>query len=262
MAGDTSPKFKAAAVHAASPFLDREAGVAKTVRLIDEAAGAGAKLIVFPETFIPGYPFWIPLDLAGIFKTRPTLRNFSGQTPPARRANRVPRPTIRSALRCMAAVLAIIVAMATTLFIGGAHAAQATKSAPFSSNTCRLAIAQRQSAGIVFVYPSDCLQKPVACRVLYLRVALALLRSIGQMEAGLVLFRGGLTACDYRIDMHSACFCASRGANAPKCLISSRCDAGQARSSECTPDRRTDLATSAIGMAGSFSTGRRESVSE
>ena len=59
MAGDTFPKFKAAAVHAASPFLDREAGVAKTVRLIEEAASTGAKLIVFPETFIPGYPFWI-----------------------------------------------------------------------------------------------------------------------------------------------------------------------------------------------------------
>jgi nitrilase len=59
MAGDTFPKFKAAAVHAASPFLDREAGVDKTVRLIEEAASAGAKLIVFPETFIPGYPFWI-----------------------------------------------------------------------------------------------------------------------------------------------------------------------------------------------------------
>ena len=26
---------------------------------IEEAAGAGAKLVVFPETFIPAYPLWV-----------------------------------------------------------------------------------------------------------------------------------------------------------------------------------------------------------
>lgn len=57
--GDTFPKLKVAAVHAASPFLDRDAAVEKTCRLIAEAAAEGAKLIVFPETFIPAYPFWI-----------------------------------------------------------------------------------------------------------------------------------------------------------------------------------------------------------
>lgn len=57
--GDVFPKVKVAAVHAASPFLDREAGVEKTCRIIAEAAAEGAELIVFPETFIPGYPFWI-----------------------------------------------------------------------------------------------------------------------------------------------------------------------------------------------------------
>jgi aliphatic nitrilase len=57
--GDSFPKLVVAAAHAASPFLDREAGVAKACRLIEEAAAKGAKLIVFPETFSPGYPFWI-----------------------------------------------------------------------------------------------------------------------------------------------------------------------------------------------------------
>ncbi|OJY66933.1 MAG: hypothetical protein BGP16_17035 [Sphingobium sp. 66-54] len=57
--GDVFPKVKVAAVHAASPFLDRDAGVEKTCALIAEAAAQDAKLIVFPETFIPGYPFWI-----------------------------------------------------------------------------------------------------------------------------------------------------------------------------------------------------------
>lgn len=57
--GDQFPRIKAAAVHAASPFLDRDAGVEKTCGLIEEAAAEGADLIVFPETFIPGYPVWI-----------------------------------------------------------------------------------------------------------------------------------------------------------------------------------------------------------
>ena len=34
-------------------FLDRDATVEKACRLIDEAARGGAKLVVFPETFIP-----------------------------------------------------------------------------------------------------------------------------------------------------------------------------------------------------------------
>ena len=57
--GDVFPKVKVAAVHAAAPFLDRDAGVEKTCRLIGEAAREEARLVVFPETFIPGYPVWI-----------------------------------------------------------------------------------------------------------------------------------------------------------------------------------------------------------
>ena len=52
------PKFKAAAVQAAPVFLDREATLEKAVKLIEEAAGEGAKFIVFPETWVPGFPFW------------------------------------------------------------------------------------------------------------------------------------------------------------------------------------------------------------
>ena len=53
------PKYKVAAVQAAPAFLDLEASVDKTIRLIDEAGAAGARLIAFPETWIPGYPWWI-----------------------------------------------------------------------------------------------------------------------------------------------------------------------------------------------------------
>src|SRR2546425_457540 len=50
---------KVAAVQAAPVYLDREATVEKACRLIEEAAAQGARLIVFPEAFIPGYPDWV-----------------------------------------------------------------------------------------------------------------------------------------------------------------------------------------------------------
>jgi aliphatic nitrilase len=56
------PKFRAAAVQAAPVFLDLDATVDKSVALVKEAAGKGARLIAFPETFIPGYPWFIWLD--------------------------------------------------------------------------------------------------------------------------------------------------------------------------------------------------------
>lgn len=56
---DTFPKFRAAAVHAASVFLNRDASIEKACRLIEESAEQGADLVAFPETFVPGYPFWI-----------------------------------------------------------------------------------------------------------------------------------------------------------------------------------------------------------
>lgn len=56
--GDTLPKFTAAAVQASPIFLDRDATVDKACELIAEAGKNGAQLIVLPETWIPGYPFW------------------------------------------------------------------------------------------------------------------------------------------------------------------------------------------------------------
>lgn len=60
---DTYPKFIAAVVQAAPVFLNREATVEKACQLILEAGKKGAKLVVFPEVFVPGYPYWIWLDL-------------------------------------------------------------------------------------------------------------------------------------------------------------------------------------------------------
>ena len=51
-------EFTVAAVQAAPEYLDRDATLDKACRLIQEAAENGAKIIGFPETFIPGYPYW------------------------------------------------------------------------------------------------------------------------------------------------------------------------------------------------------------
>ena len=48
--------YKAAVAQAASCPDDAMASAAKAARLIEEAAGAGAGLIVFPEAFLGGYP--------------------------------------------------------------------------------------------------------------------------------------------------------------------------------------------------------------
>jgi nitrilase len=48
-----------AAVQAAPVFLDREATIAKAAGLISQAAGNGAQLVVFPESFVPCYPVWL-----------------------------------------------------------------------------------------------------------------------------------------------------------------------------------------------------------
>ncbi len=54
-----SDKFRIAAIQATPVFLDREATVEKACRLIGVAAKQGARLIAFPESFIPAYPDWV-----------------------------------------------------------------------------------------------------------------------------------------------------------------------------------------------------------
>ena len=50
---------KVALVHAAPVMFDKKAGDEKTVKLIKESGEKDVDLIVFPELFIPGYPYGI-----------------------------------------------------------------------------------------------------------------------------------------------------------------------------------------------------------
>lgn len=55
---------KVAAVNAAPVIFDLEKTIEKTLSIIDESARNGAKIIVFPETYLPNFPWWIwmPID--------------------------------------------------------------------------------------------------------------------------------------------------------------------------------------------------------
>lgn len=48
-----------AAVQSTPVFFDRDAMVEGLVASINQAAAAGARLVVFPEAIVPGYPDWV-----------------------------------------------------------------------------------------------------------------------------------------------------------------------------------------------------------
>ncbi|MEX0286303.1 MAG: carbon-nitrogen hydrolase family protein [Paracoccaceae bacterium] len=57
-----SGPVKVAAVQASPVFMDLDATVDKAIGLIEQAAAQGVRLIAFPETYLPGYPWYIWLD--------------------------------------------------------------------------------------------------------------------------------------------------------------------------------------------------------
>lgn len=50
-----------AAAHVAPEFMDTAASVVKAIRWIERAADEKVDLLVFPEVFLPGFPYWINL---------------------------------------------------------------------------------------------------------------------------------------------------------------------------------------------------------
>lgn len=51
--------FVVAAVQISPAFLDRDATIDRACEAIAEAGARGARLVVFPEAFVPGYPLWV-----------------------------------------------------------------------------------------------------------------------------------------------------------------------------------------------------------
>src|SRR3954454_19270579 len=49
---------RVAIVQKAPAFMDREASLLRAETLIAEAAAGGTDLIVFPEVWLAGYPYW------------------------------------------------------------------------------------------------------------------------------------------------------------------------------------------------------------
>lgn len=70
--GLRSGKAVVTAVHAASVMLDKVATTDKACRLIEQAAVEGSRFVVFPESFLPGFPLWNallrPIDGHAMFR--------------------------------------------------------------------------------------------------------------------------------------------------------------------------------------------------
>jgi aliphatic nitrilase len=59
------PAYKAAAMHVSPVFLDTARTIDKACSLIAEAARHGAKLVAFPEAYVPAFPLWATLRAPG-----------------------------------------------------------------------------------------------------------------------------------------------------------------------------------------------------
>lgn len=53
-------KVKVAIAQASPVFLDRDKTLAKARNLATKAASSGAQMLVFPEAWVSGFPYWIP----------------------------------------------------------------------------------------------------------------------------------------------------------------------------------------------------------
>jgi len=69
-------KFKVGSILASPIFLDRDATLDKVCNFIKEAGREGAKLVAFPESFVPGYPWWIYMGVKNHLKKDELFRRL------------------------------------------------------------------------------------------------------------------------------------------------------------------------------------------
>ncbi|TXI84149.1 MAG: carbon-nitrogen hydrolase family protein, partial [Cupriavidus sp.] len=53
------PEIPVAIIQQPSVFLNLRASIVKAEQLIRDASADGARIVVFPETWLPGYPVWL-----------------------------------------------------------------------------------------------------------------------------------------------------------------------------------------------------------
>ncbi|KAJ7157172.1 carbon-nitrogen hydrolase [Mycena filopes] len=90
-------KIRAAAVHAAPVYMNKQATTDKVIQLIHEAKSKGIKLLVFPETWIPGYPYFI--ECYPPLKQVAAIAQYAGQSVVIRGEGATEIAAIRSACR-------------------------------------------------------------------------------------------------------------------------------------------------------------------
>jgi len=81
-------QIKVAAAHVAPVFLDAQATVRKACQFIHDAGKEGVDLLVFPESFIPGFPLWAAVSAP--------IQNHNFFVDFARESIRVPGPEVMS----------------------------------------------------------------------------------------------------------------------------------------------------------------------
>lgn len=87
-AGSSGNRVRVAIAQAAPVFLDLDASLAKAVLLIQQAARRGALMVVFAETWLPGYPVWLDLCPGAALWANPATKDVFARM----RANSMPVP--------------------------------------------------------------------------------------------------------------------------------------------------------------------------
>ena len=73
----TDQTLRLAVAQLAPAFLDRAASTERVIEAIQEAAHQKASLICFPESYLPGYPFWLSEGGGARFDNEQNKRLFA-----------------------------------------------------------------------------------------------------------------------------------------------------------------------------------------